>query len=87
MAALRALHPDRKARGYSQKDASCATRKMRSELVFCAAVWRGLFFLGNSRFDPLLAIILAASLGLLSATPTPIRSDPACSRFSRSGRP
>src|SRR5262245_62964751 len=50
MAALRALHPDRKARGYSQKDASCATRKMRSRLVFFAAVWRGLFFLGYCRF-------------------------------------
>src|SRR5215471_2481031 len=50
MAALRALHPDRKARGYSQKDASCATRKMRSRLVFFAAVWRGLFFFGYCRF-------------------------------------
>jgi hypothetical protein len=37
MAALRALHPDRKARGYSQKDASCATRKMGSAQVFFAA--------------------------------------------------
>jgi hypothetical protein len=37
MAALRALHPDRKARGYSQKDVSCATRKMGSALVFFAA--------------------------------------------------
>ena len=31
MAALRALHPDREARGYSQKRAHCATRKNRPQ--------------------------------------------------------
>src|SRR5215471_8111353 len=51
MAALRALHPDRKARGYSQKDTGCATRKMGPGLVFFAAIWRGLFFLGHGRFE------------------------------------
>ena len=51
MAALRALHPDRKARGYSQKDTRCATRKMGPGLVFFAAIWRGLFFLGHGRFE------------------------------------
>jgi hypothetical protein len=55
MAALRALHPDRKARGYSQKDVSCATRKMGSALVFFAARLApplgALFFLGYGRFE------------------------------------
>jgi hypothetical protein len=64
MAALRALHPDRKARGYSQKDASCATRKMRSGLVFFAAVWRGLFILGYCRFELCLLVGKPAAIAL-----------------------
>ena len=37
MAALRALHPDRKARGYSQKDAPCATAEIARQKP-CSAV-------------------------------------------------
>jgi len=91
---------------------------MRSRLVFFAAVWRGLFFLGYCRFvssrrqasgdsppnrpkpcTPSLSTRANFSARApcprpysrphsgFSATPIRMRSDPACSRSSRSGRP
>ncbi len=43
MAALKALHPDREARGYSQKRTVRATRKKRAQTVFFGpgAAWPG----------------------------------------------